>query len=247
MPWWAGAQPNTSPSPHQLWQLLDQPITDSMKVLVYAELAWQYKENRLDSAGYYLEEALGLALQLKSPVLISRIYFIKGHYSLKIYRKDSSLAHFEKARYYYRKIKKKPNPSWVKKVIAFPVFNALAQVNAQEGNIKKALAYRDSMIALIDTSDYQEQIALESSLASLFIITNQLDQAKEKEHKLISISKKFRDDIELSTAFYNMAFIFWIENKYDSCRYYLEKGIQLAQKINRKVLENEFNAILGSS
>ncbi len=206
-----------------LIRLLNSPMNDTTRVLLYISIGQQYENNIPDSAIYYYTQARNLSKQtdyntgmMKYLSNITYVYNSQGKYDTALILNLQSLELAKK-------------------------HGTLQQLAACLGNVANSYLflekYENSVDYFLQTSELisktgnnQYQCILYNNLAVVYVKLKRPDKAMEYARKAVLLAKQINDPYNLGISLDNLGLSYIESDKPDSSLLYLQQALDIAEQ-----------------
>ncbi len=183
--------------------------------------------NYSDARNYFIK-GLKLAESTKNPGLNGRfLNYLAANYQ--------STREFDKAIDLYRNalavFQRTSNKSG-----ACEVLNNMGSLYLDEDKNELALAHYQDLLKIADTNERGLTGTVYTRIGHIYFKMNDYVRSLEYNRKALQLRRRFRSAVEVNSSLINIGGDFYRMGKADSGRYYIEKGLNMALRNNRKDL-----------
>ena len=215
--------------------LLNDKIHDTTKVSMYLLLGKEFAVIDLDSSGFYIKNALKLSL-LNNNYRVVKAYSNMG--LIHFYNSNS-----DSARYYYDKGLKALDVK--DNVIERSTIYCNYSLSYQDSDeFEKRIDYSQKAIDLVKYND-KEVCLLYFNHSIIFVNAGFVEQSKKYLKLALEASKKAKDYRVEGATLRQLAYHSLQEEKLDSAKTYLERGLELCEILKSPETCFEINSMLG--
>ncbi|MFC2104759.1 tetratricopeptide repeat protein [Bacteroidota bacterium] len=230
-----------------LLQILKNPVHDTTKVNVFADLSEIMGKSFPDSATAFAEKGIKLAKKINYKKGEANLYKNIGNINWSRGHLDQAVEDFNKALKLYTKQSESPEKSQfidAKKGIAY-CYNGIGIVWFLKGNYSKALEY--FQLSLENHEKVNNKPGISKCYNNIGLVhwkQDNLERAIEYFEKSLSIQDELGNYKEMAGGYNNMAIIYKKQKKYDEALKYYNKSLEiLLAEDNRKGIALCYNNI----
>ncbi len=226
-----------------LKQIIKLKPNDSIKVKVYSDLCWYYRNTSTDSAFYYGGLALGISQKNKNKLGEAQAYNDLGilHYGLAEYSK--ALEVYEKSLKIRLSLKDSSGIA--------SLHNKIGLVYQNTFKMDSAITHATKALKIYEArNNIRYAAVLKNNIANIYKGLKQYKKALEAHLELAELNKELKDNKALVKSYNNIANAYLhLTDTVNSTLYY-KKGIELAKINNFKAglaaLYNNYGSLLQS-
>ncbi len=206
---------------------LSKTQADSVRAIIYNELAWLELSNNLDSSTYWAHLALSIS---KPNDLLNELALaenVLGNVALIQGKSDSAIEHFNRG-LNARKVLGNPQKiGWS--------YNNIGNYYRQVGNYPLALVnFLEAEKSLLAASDEKELIGVYNNLGITYRELGQYPKALEALNTCLALAHKQNLPLKIGEAYLSIGVYFETTGQFIAAMQHYQKAAQLFQTINRK-------------
>lgn len=214
-----------------LINLLEREQHDTSRVILYSQLAREYRAVDIDSAHYYANEGLLLAKEVNFSHGLAESYACLG--DIEVIRDNLDLAreHYLKSLNFFRIVNRRGDLTQVCLV--------LGNIYLAQDNYFNALNYYNEGVKIAEEIDFKAALEyLYTNLGEVYNKIENTEKALEFLQKALEVSKESDHKENIASIFDNMGNIYFTQNDFQIAKTYYEKSRILAIETNNKALES---------
>jgi signal transduction histidine kinase len=213
--------------------LKNESLSDSIKIKYFGDLGWYFSSFSSDSAFKYSKLALKLSNKTNNIKGIAQAYNDIGIIHYRISQFDSSLVYYKKS----LQIRKKEKDS----LGIASIYNKMGISHNQLFKLDSAIYYALASIKIYKNKNKPKLVAMNlNNVANLYKDSKQYQKALKKHKETLHIRKQLNDSVGYVYSYNGLADIYTFLKKTDSSKYYYNKALPIAIKLN---LKNELSTI----
>jgi Serine phosphatase RsbU, regulator of sigma subunit len=221
------AEPNTEIDSLYLQLSLTNNKDDSTKVQLLLKIAEKLIKapQQIGDVRIYLQEALNIAIKIKSPVLISFTYDTYGVYYRDISQYDIALENHNKALDIAERLQNKQ--------LLAKVYNNIGVVYRRMDEFSLAAFYHHKALNYAEEIGDQYAISVSlNSLGNIFNLNKNYDGALEMFIRALSLSKKENNQLGIAINLNNIGEVYEFKGDQKTARTYYFESLKINQSIN---------------
>jgi len=214
-----------------LLQLLNSHKHDSTKVLIFTQLSKEYQATNIDSAYYFINEALLLSKEINFDHGLAESYACLGDIEVIMDNLDKAKDSYLKSIEYFKRLNKKSDLT--------QVFIVLGNIFLTQDNYFNALQYYNKGVEIAEEINFEGALEyLYSNLGITYTQIENFEKALEFLQKALEVSKKADNQNNIASIFINIGSIYYSQNDFQLAKTYYDKARTLAIENNIKSIES---------
>jgi tetratricopeptide (TPR) repeat protein/DNA-binding CsgD family transcriptional regulator len=214
-----------------LLQLLNSRKHDSTKVLIFTQLSKEYQAANIDSAYYFINEALLLSKELDFDHGLAESYASLGDLEVIMDNLDKAKDSYLKSIEYFKHINKKSDLT--------QVYIVLGNIFLTQDNYFNALQYYNKGVEIAEEINFEGALEyLYSNLGITYTQIENFEKALEFLQKALEVSKKSNNQNNIASIFINIGSIYYSQNDFQLAKTYYDKARTLSIENDIKSIES---------
>jgi two-component system NarL family sensor kinase len=210
-----------------LENLVKTSNNDSVKLIAFGDLCWNYGFLDFDKALYYGKEELAMAQKLNNTKAIALAYSDIGNCYTRINQLNEALTYHEKA----YKLRMQLGMD----LKAAGSINNISIIYKQQGKFKQSAEYMMKALRIYESkNDSVMQALVIGNLGNLYLNMNKLAIAKKYIDESYAVANSRQVKSLLSTAYSSYTEYYILTKNYDKALYYAQQSQALVEKQNKK-------------
>lgn len=209
---------------------IDQGHEIRDKIGLYFELSMEYKDENVDSARIYAQQAFTLAQRIEDEEHLGRLYMLLGDLALMQDSIDRSEACYQKAIPYLLDAEADTD--------LIVAYHKMGNRYLEKANLPGAMdVYLKASKLAEENGDLKRLARLNNNIGVIYIKLNQPDKALELYSDALKLFESINDSINVAGTTTNIGSIYLQLGDYDIARKYYLKGYEIFKQIQLKAGE----------
>jgi signal transduction histidine kinase len=216
-------------------------LSDSLKIKVFGDLSYYYGTVNIDSAFYYGQKALDIAVKTNNIQGKGQSYNDLGILYYRISEFDKSISYYKKSLKFREQLKDTMGLGGL--------YNKLGIAYQRVFKMDSALFYNTKALKIFEEKNHTQYIALiKNNIANIYFNLKQFNKSLKEHLDVAEIRTQINDNFGLVYSYTNIGNSYlYLKDTAQSITYY-KKGIELAEKFNYQselaTLYNNYGSIL---
>lgn len=207
--------------------LLKTTQSDSLKLIAYGDLCWNYGFIDFEKALYYGKEELAMAQKLNNSKAIALAYSDIGNCYTRINQLEEALEFHKKA--YALRMQLGMD------LKAAGSLNNISIIYKQQGKFKQSAEYLMKALRIYESkNDSVMQALVKGNLANLYLNMKKLPIAKKYIDESFAIAQSKQIKSIIGTAYSSYTEYYFLSKNFDKALYYALQSLTIVEKQNKK-------------